>query len=54
MMMRRQVKERRDRDRNQNGRGPAKRMKRVNQHRVRRRLQDSEVTLAAARSQYIY
>jgi len=48
--MKPQKKQRRDRDRNQSGRGPAKRMKRVNQYRVRRRLdEDSEMTLANAR-----
>jgi len=49
-----QKKQRRDRSRNPNGRKPATRMKRVNQHRTRRRLQDPEITFAAARQDYIY
>jgi len=52
--MKPQKKQRRDRGRNPNGRKPATRMKRVNQHRARRRLEDPNTTLAAARSQYIY
>ena len=52
--MRPQKKQRRDRDRSPNGRGPAKRMKQVNQHRVRRRLEDLEMTLANARMYHIY
>jgi len=52
--MKPQKKQRRDCGRNPHGRKPAMRMKRVNQHRVRRRLEDLNTTLAAARSKYIY